>query len=182
MRRTNPAPEPGSGLGCVATIGTEWQVVGQGDFNGDGKADILWRNDADGSTVIWEQNGGQVLVAEHSTSAYAPARLDRWPAIGDFDGDGKADIVWRNATNGNVASWLMNGTTVLTSSTATFGIMPLTWSVAGTGDFIGDGKSDILWRDTSGNTGDLGDERHHGPQSQQLRASASPADGLVAPP
>jgi FG-GAP repeat len=29
--------------------------------------------------------------------------------------------------------------------------MPLTWSMAETGDFDGDGKSDLLWRDISGN-------------------------------
>jgi hypothetical protein len=30
--------------------------------------------------------------------------------------------------------------------------VPLTWSIAETGDFNGDAKSDLLWRDTSGNT------------------------------
>jgi hypothetical protein len=29
--------------------------------------------------------------------------------------------------------------------------VPLVWSVAQTGDYDRDGKSDILWRDTSGN-------------------------------
>ena len=26
---------------------TDWQVVGNGDYNGDGNADILWRNSVD---------------------------------------------------------------------------------------------------------------------------------------
>jgi hypothetical protein len=31
--------------------------------------------------------------------------------IGDFNGDGKADVLWRDPSNGNDAMWLMNGTT-----------------------------------------------------------------------
>ena len=30
--------------------------------------------------------------------------------------------------------------------------MPTNWSMAQTGDFNGDGKSDLLWRDTAGDT------------------------------
>ena len=36
-------------------------------------------------------------------------------AIGDLDGDGKADLVWRNKTTGQVIGWLMNGFTVQSS-------------------------------------------------------------------
>jgi FG-GAP repeat protein len=43
----------------------------------------------------------------------------------------------------------MNGAQV--SSAASVGNVPTTWSIVETGDFDGDGKSDILWRDTSGN-------------------------------
>jgi hypothetical protein len=32
------------------------------------------------------------------------------------------------------------------------GNIPTTWSIALTGDYNGDGMSDLLWRDTSGNT------------------------------
>ena len=35
--------------------------------------------------------------------------------VGDFDGDGKADIVWRNDTTGQVAFWLMNGMAISAS-------------------------------------------------------------------
>jgi len=36
------------------------------------------------------------------------------------------------------------------SSGIDLGAVPLNWTVVGTGDFNGDGVSDILWRDTAG--------------------------------
>ena len=60
-------------------------------------------------------------------------------------------VVWRRDTSGNVAIWEMNGTTVLNPNMAGVGNVPTTWSVVGTGDFNGDGKSDILWHDSNGN-------------------------------
>jgi hypothetical protein len=32
--------------------------------------------------------------------------------VGDFNGDGKADILWRNSSTGQVEIWLMNGATL----------------------------------------------------------------------
>jgi hypothetical protein len=43
----------------------------------------------------------------------------------------------------------MNGAQVLQA--AIIGNAPTAWTIAATGDFNGDGKSDILWRDTGGN-------------------------------
>jgi hypothetical protein len=45
--------------------------------------------------------------------------------------------------------WLMNGATVASGGV---GNVPAAWKVVATGDYNGDGKSDLLWRDTSGNT------------------------------
>jgi len=44
----------------------------------------------------------------------------------------------------------MNGTTV--TSGVGLGTVNPVWSVVETGDFNGDGMSDILWNDTSGDT------------------------------
>jgi hypothetical protein len=71
-------------------------------------------------------------------------------ATHDFNGDSKSDILWHD-TSGDVAIWLMNGTSVLNPNTAGVGNVATTWSIVGTGDFNENGKWDILWRDTSGN-------------------------------
>jgi hypothetical protein len=40
--------------------GLTWTPVRAADFNGDGKADILWQN-IDGSLAIWLMNGATCL-------------------------------------------------------------------------------------------------------------------------
>ncbi len=67
--------------------------------------------------------------------------------IGDFNSDGKADILWRNTTGGNYI-WLMNGTAKAGGGNP--GGAATSWSVAGIGDFNNDNKSDILWRRNDG--------------------------------
>jgi hypothetical protein len=48
--------------------------------------------------------------------------------IGDFDGDGKADVLWWHAGTGQVYVWLMNGLTIADSgSPAT--VPDLDWTV-----------------------------------------------------
>jgi len=42
----------------IGTMGSTWTVEGVRDFNGDGKADVLWRNSADGDLVEWLSNSG----------------------------------------------------------------------------------------------------------------------------
>ncbi len=53
----------------AVAIGTSWHIVGTGDFNGDGRDDILWRN-TDGSLTNWlgQANGSHANNASASTS------------------------------------------------------------------------------------------------------------------
>jgi microcystin-dependent protein len=123
------------------------QPIIKTDFNGDGKSDILWRNDF-GSVALWQMNGATVT----SGNLTSVPDLDlSWKAAGtgDFNGDGKSDILWRN-TNGSIAVWAMNGATVISSNLTSTPTLDNSWATAGTGDYNGDGKSDILWRNTNG--------------------------------
>jgi hypothetical protein len=46
------------GSGNIATQADQnWKIVGTGDFNGDGKPDVLWRNSANGVNRVWYLNG-----------------------------------------------------------------------------------------------------------------------------
>ncbi len=40
----------------IGNPSTAWQIVSTGDYDGDGKGDILWRN-TNGDVAIWEING-----------------------------------------------------------------------------------------------------------------------------
>jgi len=69
------------------------------------------------------------------------------PALGDLDANGKADLVWRNTSDGNTAIWLMDGTTIAASGFP--GGVPGVWQIAGVGDVNGDGKADVIWRNAA---------------------------------
>jgi VCBS repeat protein/parallel beta helix pectate lyase-like protein len=126
-----------------------WTVQGVGDFDGDRLADILWRNDLDGQLAIWFRgDGGRgVLIGYHNVPG--PVSLI-WAiqGLGDFNGDGRTDIVWRHHLYGEVAVWQMAGAVYTGES---YGSQdPLQWGLAGSGDFDGDGRSDLLWRRNDG--------------------------------
>jgi hypothetical protein len=133
----------GSTIASTTNLGNvplTWSVVGA-----DMKGDIVWRNTTTGEVGMWVVINGQ--VAQSVDFGVVPLN---WTiaGIGDFDGNGSADLLWRDAS-GNVGVWLMNGTQIMQSSV--LGNVPLTWSVTQTGDYNGDGLSDILWVDSAGN-------------------------------
>jgi len=134
-----------SGQGSVWTLGTgsTWQIVGHGDFNGDGKEDILLYDSSSGQVCIWLMNGTTIIGAG-SPWTLGPGSPWHIAGVGDFNGDGKSDILLFDSSTGQVYIWLMNGTAISgQGSPWTLGAGS-PWQIAGVGDFSGDGKSDIL--------------------------------------
>ena len=83
-------------LAVAGVTNRDWQVVGVGDFDGDGKADVLWRNISTGANTIWKSAMPPTPQAVTGVSNLG------WKivGVGDFDGDGMSDMLWRNTSTG----------------------------------------------------------------------------------
>ncbi|MGB3404984.1 MAG: FG-GAP-like repeat-containing protein [Microcoleaceae cyanobacterium] len=112
------------------------------DFDGDGRADIHWRNGSDNQ--IWLMNGNTL-----SNSGNINSLSTSWTAVGngDFDGNGIADLLFRDGSQ--LQLWEMNGTTVV--NTYNISSLDSSWSIGGIGDTDGDGDDDIVFRNGNAN-------------------------------
>ncbi|KWV43960.1 hypothetical protein AS156_24595 [Bradyrhizobium macuxiense] len=137
----------GTQVSSVATVGTinsaaGWQFQGVGDFNGDGKSDLLFLSSTTHDVAVWLMNGYQVLASSQIGTINA-ADGWRFADIGDFNGDGKSDLLFLNSTTHGVAVWELNGTQVLANPQ--IGVAAAGDTYVGLEDVNGDHKSDILF-------------------------------------
>jgi len=136
-----------STINMPTEVDTSWKMVAAGDFNNDGKPDTVWRNISTGANRIWLMNGTAQLS---SVALPADANLNaKIGGTGDFNADGNIDIVWRDATAGTTYVWLMTGTTFSSSVAITPANTNAAVQIVSTGDFNGDGKVDIVFRNTA---------------------------------
>ncbi len=128
-------------------LGNEWNVLGIGDMNEDGKADILFRHRENGIIVQWFYQSSQGVPYEMNRGNPG----DNWVVLGmqDFDGNGTDDILFRNSATKDVVQW---ATFVGSSrsfgdiSGSYIGTVDDSWELLGGADFDGSGSEDLLWR------------------------------------
>lgn len=125
------------------TAGVDWTIVGNGDFDGDGRGDILWQHDS-GIIATWNLDGADFSGGGVVEGAPANAHV---AGTGDFDGDGRSDVLWR-ASDGTVSVSLLNDHKIVGGGSA--GEMSPDWRIAATGDFDGDNRTDVLWHNDDG--------------------------------
>jgi hypothetical protein len=139
-----------SGNAATATQGVDlnWKLADAADMNGDGNADIIWRNTITGENGIWIMTG-----VNYSSWGSLPTETDlKWQiaTTGDLNNDGKPDLIWRNAATGENRVWMMNGTSFISNVSIT-SVSDTNWKLICAADMNQDGKTDLIWRNpTSG--------------------------------
>ncbi|MGA8807484.1 MAG: FG-GAP-like repeat-containing protein [Thermoanaerobaculia bacterium] len=145
-RVTNSCGTANSATAVVTVNATAVARMRRSDFNGDGNADILWRNPQTGQIYIYLMRGLTIITQGSPGTVTDPAF--QIVGTGDLDGDGRSDILWRNSTTGQNWVWFMNGVSIINQG-GIAGMSDVNWKVAGVADFNGDGRGDILWRNNS---------------------------------
>ncbi len=126
---------------------TATAIVPAGDFNGDGKPDVILR-DSSGNLWLYPGNGanGFGTPSEIATGWQGMTAIQN---VGDFTGDGHVDLVARDSS-GNLWLYPGNGTGGFLTRIQIPGNWSAMSAIVGGGDFTGDGKPDLLMRDSSG--------------------------------
>ncbi|MBE9032850.1 VCBS repeat-containing protein [filamentous cyanobacterium LEGE 11480] len=152
-----PSPDPG------------WNLVGVGDFDGDGtNDDLYWRHRLSSKTAIDLVDAGQVgdgttdifwryigddaaseiwfmKNGEIAESLPLPIVPQSWASqIADFNSDGKADIFWQDSATGQLEVWLLDGATLLDLQRIE---LPGSRGDLKLVDINGDGRTDVFDRE-----------------------------------
>jgi hypothetical protein len=125
-----------------------------GDFDGNETSDILWFNPWTSQVGIWNMRywltndyfGGG--VTRNSLETYNVTQGYFVGAVGDFNGDGYADLVFTSASR-DLWMWTNNQHGGWTSTRINNASYPSQWQLIGAGDVDGDGHDDLLWLDPS---------------------------------
>ena len=113
-------------------------AVARGDFNNDGKLDLVVANQTGNNVSILSGNGNGTFGAPTN---YAAGNGPRAVVTGDFNGDGKIDIAVADAAGNNISVLLNNGSGGFNPRVAyNAGTNPLALVA---GDFNGDGRTDL---------------------------------------
>ena len=142
-----------------------WLIVGTGDFDADGHADIVWENltTTPAQRSIWYMSGNEY----RGRNRLLPSAPAGWSisTVADMNADRKPDLVWTfigiqpgpESDEGQRSIWFMKG--IDGTTVDRYGILPkvaIGWKIVGAGDLDGDSRTDLVWE----NLGEVPGRRH----------------------
>jgi hypothetical protein len=157
--------QPGGSLTDAALVAGYQSLsdVEAADVTGDGIPDLVWiRDEVNGCSLVVAKGVGDGTFGPITTQALTTLRLSRLH-FADLDRDGRQDLVATASGQGGFYTALSNGDGTFGTLNAT----PGSFSFADTGDVTGDGITDVLTMEISGDlivypgteTGGLGTAR-----------------------
>ncbi len=114
------------------------------DLNGDGFADMVYRDSESRQWSIHLMNEEQATVTDN-VSGMSAVESWQYNGTGDFNGDGNEDIIIRNANSGQWYIYNFNGASIVSRGYVGIESASLV-EVQAVADFDLDGKSDVLLR------------------------------------
>lgn len=136
---------------ALADPGVNYRYVGLLDITGNGKTDLAIQNLTQGDfgdVTVWTD----FLPTSQSLLRTVKRTWDV-QAVGDLDGDGYADLVWRYmgfdptrpGDTGVSYVWFSNGAATTPVQVRKRGGAPLNWKLLGAIDLNGDGAADMVY-------------------------------------
>jgi hypothetical protein len=86
-------------------------ILGVGDFNSDGTADILFTGGGISTVNAWLMGPNRAIQSTR-VLATRPSSDFHAESTADFSGDGVADVVWRSRRTGEVRMWMVGASAV----------------------------------------------------------------------
>ncbi len=145
-----------------------WTLLGAANINGDSAADMVYISPEGVIRVLMATPG---RTCANLSGGTVPSGMTA-QKFGNFSGDGRGDILFRNSVTGAVQLAKLNASAltlppytgapdnqdasctssalVIPSTTVTLPVSEVTWRLYAVGDFDGNGVTDIAWLQTTG--------------------------------
>lgn len=124
-------------------VSANWALTRLGDFDGDGRTDLFWRDRFGGKAAVWLMDG---LEPRRAIACRAPAPAEwQTEGIADFDGDGTDDILYRRAGRNELALWFMRHGALARGMVQRNTDRDAAWQLLAAADLDGDSQAELLW-------------------------------------